>query len=161
MSFVPENETHIPLVLLLALFNSKLLDWYFRLGSTNSSINEYQFKILPCPRFSLTQSSADRKIQEQCSTAVRRQRLADVVDILRLSLQEPPFSGAVSETMIEAARIITEIESARKQTSRSERSALAPEAQPYQDLLDTLLYRMAGLTVEEVNGLEQRLSGML
>ncbi len=35
---------------LLALLNSKLIDWYFRLGSTNSKVNEYQFNNLPCPR---------------------------------------------------------------------------------------------------------------
>jgi hypothetical protein len=43
----------------------------------------------------------------------------------------------------------------------TERSALAPEAQPYQDLIDRILFRLAGLTDEEVQGLEKRLEGML
>ena len=31
--------------------NSRLIDWYFTIGSTNSKINEYQFNNLPCPAF--------------------------------------------------------------------------------------------------------------
>ena len=161
VSFVPENETGIAPFLILALLNSKLLDWYFRLGSTNSKVNEYQFKILPCPRFSRSRSEADHKIQEECLAALHRQRLPDVVDILKPSLKEPPFSIGVADTMIEAVRIIISIESARKQSARSERSELASEAQPYQDLLDTILYKTAGLGDEEVHGLERRLSEML
>ena len=36
---------------------------------------------------------------------------------------------------------------------RVERSALAPEAQPYQDFIDRLLYAMAGITDDEARGL--------
>jgi hypothetical protein len=49
VSYVREGEFSGPLELLLAVLNSKLLDWYFRLGSTNSSVNEYQFNALPFP----------------------------------------------------------------------------------------------------------------
>jgi hypothetical protein len=56
---------------------------------------------------------------------------------------------------------ITRIESGRGDIARTERSALAPEAQPYQDLIDRILYRMAGLTDAETAGLEQRLAEML
>jgi hypothetical protein len=45
--------------------------------------------------------------------------------------------------------------------AQTERSALAPEAQPFQDLIDRILYRMAGLTDDEAKGLETRLEGML
>jgi hypothetical protein len=45
--------------------------------------------------------------------------------------------------------------------ARTERSALAPEAQPYQDLIDRILYSMAGLTDDDVKCLEKRLEGML
>jgi hypothetical protein len=38
---------------------------------------------------------------------------------------------------------------------------LAPKTQPYQDLIDRILYRMAGLTDAEAQGLEKRLEGML
>ena len=51
VSFIPESTTTLPLEFLVGLLNSELLDWYFRLGSTNSKVNEYQFNNLPCPVF--------------------------------------------------------------------------------------------------------------
>ena len=38
---------------------------------------------------------------------------------------------------------------------------LAPPAHPLQDLIDRILYALAGLTATEAAGLEQRLAGML
>ena len=49
VSYFPEKEAKLPLNVLMALFNSKLLDWFFRLGSTNSKVNDYQVKVLPTP----------------------------------------------------------------------------------------------------------------
>jgi hypothetical protein len=43
----------------------------------------------------------------------------------------------------------------------TKRSALAPEAQPYHDRIDRILYRLAGLTDAAAKGLEKRLVGML
>jgi len=45
--------------------------------------------------------------------------------------------------------------------ARTKCSALAPEGQPYQDLIDRILYRIAGLTDAEAQGLEKRLEAML
>jgi hypothetical protein len=59
-----------------------------------------------------------------------------------------------------AARII-DLESARGPIARSERSALAPAAQPCQDFIDQLLYRLAGLSPHESAALESRLAQML
>ncbi len=54
-----------------------------------------------------------------------------------------------------------QIEANRGAIARSERSALDPKAQPYQDLIVGMLYRMAGLMEEEAAGLEARLAKML
>lgn len=52
VSYIPNDKTSLLSPdFLLALLNSKLIDWYFRLGSTNSKVNEYQFNNLPCPTF--------------------------------------------------------------------------------------------------------------
>jgi len=56
---------------------------------------------------------------------------------------------------------IMQAEHARDQIARSDRSALCPEAQPHQDLIDRLFYTMAGLTDAEARGLEARLQNML
>jgi hypothetical protein len=42
-----------------------------------------------------------------------------------------------------------------------ERSKLAEAAQPFQDLIDWLLHKMAGLSDAEAAGLEERLAHML
>ncbi len=76
-------------------------------------------------------------------------------------LQSEPFSMAVREVIVEAVRTIVRIEQARGEIARTERSALAPAAQPYQDLIDRLVYAMAGLSNEEAKGLEVRLGAML
>lgn len=161
VSYVPENDTRIPLALLLALLNSKLLDWYFRLGSTNSKVNEYQFDILPCPRFSQSHSASDRAMLKNSLDALRRKRFGDVPHILAPAFGAAPFGAAVADTIIAAAGSICDIEAAREHVSRHDRSRLAPDAQPYQDLIDLLLYRMAGLTDDEQRGLERRLDEML
>ncbi|HVC98147.1 MAG TPA: Eco57I restriction-modification methylase domain-containing protein, partial [Pirellulales bacterium] len=51
VSYIPENDARLPLAVVHGLLNSRLLEWYFRLGSTNALVNEYQFNILPAPRF--------------------------------------------------------------------------------------------------------------
>jgi hypothetical protein len=161
ISYVPENETSISPLMLLGLLNSKLLDWYFRLGSTNSKVNEYQFNILPCPRFSRRHAESDSAMSRDSLSALRKNRLSDIPGILAAAFSEPPFGAAIADTIISAVRSISSIESSREHISRHERSQLSPEAQPYQDLIDALLYKMAGLTEDEQEGLEQRLAQML
>jgi hypothetical protein len=63
--------------------------------------------------------------------------------------------------MVELTNRIVAVEANRGDIGRTERSALDPKAQPYQDLLDRIIYRMAGLTDAEAAGLERRLAGML
>jgi hypothetical protein len=62
---------------------------------------------------------------------------------------------------IEAVNQITAIEQARSDIPRAARSSLAQAAQPYQDLIDRLLYALAGLTEAEAAGLEKRLARMM
>jgi hypothetical protein len=56
---------------------------------------------------------------------------------------------------------IMAVESSRGEIARAERSALDPQAQPLQDLLDHMIYRMAGLTDADIAGLEKHLARML
>jgi hypothetical protein len=76
-------------------------------------------------------------------------------------LDKPPFAAEAITCIVRLVDTITKIEAARGEIARTERSALAPEAQPYQDLLDKVLFRLAGLTDEEAAGLEKRLATML
>jgi hypothetical protein len=69
--------------------------------------------------------------------------------------------SAVRAAIVAAVERIIGIERERGEISRTDRAALAPDAQPYQDLIDQLLYGMAGLTANEVRGLEDRYEEML
>ena len=47
INYFPKEESSIALDLLLALLNSKISDWYFRLISTNAAVSHYQLYALP------------------------------------------------------------------------------------------------------------------
>jgi hypothetical protein len=63
--------------------------------------------------------------------------------------------------LVDLVRRIIAIEQARGEIARTERSALSPAAQPLQDLIDRILYTMAGLNDEDAHHLEESLSRML
>ena len=75
------------------------------------------------------------------------------------SIQQPKPTGRGPCARPKPAVIV--IEAGRGEISRSARSALDPAAQGYQDLMDQLFYRMAGLSAGEAAGLEDRLAKML
>lgn len=161
VNYLPEQTSTLPLEFSLALLNSKLSDWYFRLGSTNAAVSHYQLCNLPCPVFRPVRTQPDTALSHAVSAAIAGSDLDAVVRILQPLLQDPPFSPAVQDTIVAVVNRIIDAERARAQISRAERSALSPEAQPYQDLIDRLFYAMAGLTDDEAKGLEARLSTML
>lgn len=161
VNYFSERKSSMPLEFILAMLNSKLADWYFRLGSTNAAVSHYQLHNLPCPAFVKQSTPADDRMLSVAIAAIRSAKLVDVPKILVPGLVTPPFSPAVRDTIIEAVKRIMAIESARGEIARTERSALDNKAQPYQDLIDQLFYRMAGLSDEEVAGLESRLARML
>ena len=161
ISYIPESESRLPLEVVLGLLNTNLLDWYFRLGSTNSKVNEYQFNNLPCPMFADHETEEHNHAGEVAIRAIRAGDLEEAFQILRPSLACAPFSLAVRDTIAELVQQAIHAEQCRGEIARSERSALCVEAQPYQDLIDRLLYAMAGLSEEEARGLEERLARML
>jgi type I restriction-modification system DNA methylase subunit len=160
ISYIPEHESRVAPSVLLALLNSKLLDWYFRLGSTNSKVNEYQFNNLPLPRFAdpAVDDHADaRRVIER----IDRSEFEEAFEILRPSLNAPPFAGVVRETLVELVARIVDAERRRGPITRRQRAKLSPEAQPFQDLIDRILFALAGFTADEIERLTERLEGML
>ena len=87
--------------------------------------------------------------------------MTEVFEVLCPALATAPFTLAIRDTVTDLVRLIFDAEEHRGEIARSERSALCAEAQPYQDLIDRLLYAMAGLSENEARGLEERLARML
>ena len=158
ISYIPYTECRIPPSLLLALLNSKLLDWYFRLGSTNSKVNEYQFDNLPCPIFSQGGDSDNRAV---IIRAVQDGNLDVALRLLKPGLAAAPFSPTVSDAIVLASERIAAIEASRGDITKKQRAALSKEAQPYQDLTNQILFAMAGFSDAETRALEDRLKRMM
>ncbi len=161
INFAPESTTALPLEVVLALINSNLLEWYFRLGSSNAHANQYNLKNLPCPTFADQETDSDKQMRDAALAAIRAGDMDKAFEVMKPDLAQPPFSLAVRDTIVALVRRIIQAEHARGEISRAERSALCTNAQPYQDLIDRLLYAMAGLTDAEAQGLEERLANML
>lgn len=88
-------------------------------------------------------------------------KLCDTFAISAPPFANPPYPPAVQDVLVELIRRIIAIEQARGEIARTDRSALAPAAQPLQDLIDRLLHGMAGLTPAEGAALDSRLATML
>jgi hypothetical protein len=161
VSYIPEHRSELNLGFVLGLLNCKLSDWYFRLGSTNAMVGEYQVNNLPCPHFASRHRKGEAKIQRSAEAALARGRFDDAFRVLQPLLVRAPFSPALQHVIIAAVQRITALETDRGSIARVERSALDPAAQPYQDLIDRLFFAMAGLTNDEVEGLEERYAKML
>lgn len=155
INYLPEHTSQLPLEFVLGLLNSKLADWYFRLGSTNAAVSHYQLYNLPCPVFAGTEARPNG-VRRQ----IRTGRLADALEAMRPFLQAPPFPLAVRDAVIVAVKRIIEIEENRGDIRRIDRSELAPAGQPYQDFIDRLFYAMAGISDQESADLEARLAQM-
>jgi hypothetical protein len=161
INYLPEHTSQHPLRFVLGLVNSKLIDWYFRLGSTNAAVSHYQLYNLPCPIFADILETSDEMLQERALDTLASGDTEHVFDLLQPTLINVPFSLAIHAVIIEAVNRIISIEERRGEIPRTARSTLAPEAKPYQDLIDRIFYALAGLSASEAAGLEERLAQML
>jgi hypothetical protein len=160
VNYCPENKCSSDLPFILALLNSKLSDWYFRLGSTNAHVSHYQLYNLPCPPFA-NAIKTNLRLQEKALDALKAGDYEQVIQILQPTLINPPFDLAVRAVIVECVNRIMFIEANRGDIPRAARSSLDPAAQPYQVLIDRIIYAMAGLTPAESAALEKRLDKML
>ena len=156
VNYCTEASSDLSLGLVLALLNSKILEWWFRLGSSNAHANEYQMNELPVPRLST----------EACSVKWLAQfQLGDwttVGEKLQIASEVPgTMPVSVAEAIGEMSRRIQDIEARRTLASRPERSTLSPESQLIQDAIDKVLFRCYGLTDDEAHYIEKRLGEML
>ncbi len=161
VSYVPSHKCQVPLTVLLGVLNSRLSDWYFRLGSTNAMVGEYQFNNLPFPEFSKTEDDAATQLLQGSIEAINRGQTELAWETAVPLIETSPFPLEIQLLISAAVLRIEAIESDRGEIRRVERSALDPSAQPFQDFIDRLLYRMAGIADNEAKELEGRLEKMM
>jgi hypothetical protein len=161
INYCPEPASRINLSMVMAILNSKLADWYFRLGSTNAHVSHYQIYNLPYAIFADQRAATDDRLRAAAVAAIDDGNVDDAFAALAPAVKRPPFPLAIQDVLVHLVRRIIAIEQARNEIARVERSHLADAAQPLQNLIDRILYALAGLTAAEVTGLEDRLSRML
>jgi type I restriction-modification system DNA methylase subunit len=156
INYIPEGDSSLNLDLLLAILNSKISDWLFRLSSTSAAVSHYQILRLPIPYIKNT---------ERCEVVDNMINLKHWYKLKSFALNACTKPGSmpnvVAYALIEMSRQISKSESARKLNNRSERSSLSPESQEIQDVIDSLLFRCYGLSEEEGEYIATRLKEML
>ena len=138
---------------------ARVSDWYFRLGSTNAHVSHYQLYNLPCPLFDDGRMPPSE--WRRCEEAFNGEDWSRLRELVRESTAQTPVGALARDVIGEAAHRIRAIEAHRGNITRAQRSALAEQAQPLQDLIDYVLFRLYGLTDDDAAALEERLVQML
>lgn len=157
INYIPVNDSKISLNLVLALLDSKISDWFFRLGSTNAAVSHYQIYSLPVCQFATDAVSVVvwQDLLNECNWS-------DLATLLCTACITPGvMPKPVAEALSEMSRAIQQIESKRVLANRSERSRLAPDSQPIQDAIDKVLFRCYGLSDDDAEYINKRLKEML
>ncbi len=150
VNYCTERSATLDLRYILTILNSLFADWYFRLGSTNAHVSQYQLNNLPCPHFGDTVSSKDDAIAKAAIGHLLAHRPDKALAAIRPLTVTAAFSPVVVDVIVNAVEKIIEAEAGRGEISRSDRSALSPAAQPFQDFIDDVFFLLAGLTAAEV-----------
>jgi len=160
VSYVPRiSRTTVDFDVLLAVLNSRLADWYFTIGSTNSKVNEYQFNNLPFPVFLDDASPEDAKKLHEIIAKIDADP-SFAVEKLGSFLQVAPFGSVVKGTIKHLASRVRAIEGERGPVAKADRARLSSAAQPYQDAIDRVLFELVGFTPVEVLALNGRMETM-
>ena len=156
INYVPKRECRISMDLLLALLNSKIYDWYFRLTSTNTTVSHYQLYSLPAPTI------IKRPSPPNWNAAFETGQWNELSNQLVVTLEVPgELPEEVALAIERMSSRVRSIESSRTLRSRGERSHLASESQPIQDAIDRVLFRCYGLSDDDAQYIETRLTEML
>lgn len=122
-------------------------------------MNEYQFNNLPCPVFREETTDEDKNISCKLIAASKGDP-AGVHPLVEAIVREAPFSPALLTLLEDLSRRIQAIEAARGEVSKAQRAHLDVQAQPLQDLIDAILFRMIGFSQQDVDGLTAKLEQM-
>jgi hypothetical protein len=161
INYVPAHKAKLPLKFIAALLNSDLIDWYFRLGSTNAAVSHYQLYNLPCPSFAPTAGPTSDEIIVQAEKVIAIGDYQAVESYIGSLIAQPPFDPAIASIIAAIVDEIIREERVRGPIPRAARSRLAPKSQDWQDIIDRSLAKMAGISQGEHQALRARLSAML
>ena len=145
VSYVPFSTCLISPNFILGLLNSSATDWFFRLGSTNSKGNEYQFNNLPCPRFA-NKTGPNPEWVEGGLVALENRELEGLRTQCEIGLMEAQWSPYLIDLIESVVDLLIGSGEARGEVCKRDRSKLAYTSEPLQEFLDWLgkLYQRCG-----------------
>jgi hypothetical protein len=155
VSYVTSKDTDLDLRFVTAYLNSEIADWYFRITSSNSKVNEYQFNSLPLPKPAPPSNIRWEPLFDSEDWDGLREALTGACDT----------PGTLPADVISALGAcsgkISRFEKSRALTRRSDRAKLGTEAAAIQTIVDAVFFKAFGLTDAEAAYVRQRRTEML
>jgi hypothetical protein len=153
---MPTSEIQLEFDFVLALMNSVIYDWFFRLTSTNAHVSHYQIVKLPAPII------VDGPKVNGWRELAKKECWGELADRLGNTLVIPgEMPRDVTAAVSVLSQRIQKIEDERVMKSRSDRSVLSDESAPIQDAIDSVLCQCFGLSADERRYITGRLAEML
>ena len=156
INYFPKRDSRFSLGLVLAILNSKVSEWYFRLTSTSAAVSHYQIYALPAP--TIVEGPHPENWKASFEAAKWYELSAQLIAACGTAGELPQGVALAIERM--SCRL-KDIESTRILGSRTERSRLASESQPIQNAIDRVLFRCFGVSDSDAAYIERRLTEML
>ena len=156
INYFPKRDSRFSLGLVLAILNSKVSEWYFRLTSTSAAVSHYQIYALPAP--TIVEGPHPESWKASFEATKWYELSAQLIAACGTAGELPQGVALAIERM--SCRL-KDIESTRILGSRTERSRLASESQPIQNAIDRVLFRCFGVSDSDAAYIERRLTEML
>lgn len=159
ISYVTEDSSTIDLDILLLLLNSTLYDWFFRIFSTNSQINEYQFNNLP---FFYTPPSNETKAIDNQHYTFEEKTKREMIKKIGYYIQTYQVVPSYALSFLKEISVkIQSFEENKEISRRTDRSTLSDDAQVLQNFANELLFEIFQLNENEKEYIGNRLLTML
>lgn len=143
INYTTSAHSRIDLALVLFVLNSIFAEWYFRLGSTNAHVSQYQLQMIPCPRFGHGNREHDADCVRNLEAALQAADF-DHVEELLLDFAREGIGATVETSIIRLVTFIEAEEDARGPITRTQRARLSPRADRVQIVLDKVLLALIG-----------------
>ena len=143
INYTTSAHSRIDAALLLFILNSIFSEWYFRLGSTNAHVSQYQLQMVPCPRFGHGDRMLDAARLAEVKIALGEPDF-DRVEVLLLDLAAAGIGATSEDAIIRLVAFIEMQESARGPITRQQRARLRPAAERVQIILEKVLLSLMG-----------------
>lgn len=161
INYTTSEHCGIDLSLALFILNSVFADWYFRLGSTNAHVSQYQIRNIPTPRFGSSNETIDHDMVGQLESELSK---SDIRRVEERCMRMATDSGCTPTLESIIARLVRHIEAEEEQRGmikRSARSHLSERSAKCQEILDKVLLILLGLGAERYEYVRTRVNEML